>query len=78
MKLVSKIQQNALFDSMVLLVMAIKQTTSSHGKGKEKRAKVLERFDNLLNEYGIEMPQEDISELLEKAVYYMNKSKEET
>lgn len=70
-------QFNGLVEMITLMVQAAEQTIRQSGKGKDKKEKVTAFIIQYLDEHGIKISQEQLSELIEAAVYSMNKTKQE-
>lgn len=54
-------------------VQAAEQVIKGDKKGKEKKEKVIELVSNYLKKYSIDISSEEISNLIESAVFAMNK-----
>lgn len=62
-----------LFDMVALAVRAAEQTITESGQGKAKKAKVIKFVTEWLGGKGIVVSEDDLSELIEAAVYQMHK-----
>lgn len=54
-------------------VQAAEQVIKGDGKGKEKKQKVIELVSQWLKKYSVDISTEEISNLIESAVFAMNK-----
>ena len=62
-----------LFDMVALAVRAAEQTITESGQGKLKKAKVIKFLTEWLGGKGIAISDEDLSDLIEAAVYQMKR-----
>ena len=62
-----------LFDMVALAVRAAEQTITESGQGKAKKAKVIKFLTEWLGGKGIIVSDDDLSDLIEAAVYQMKK-----
>jgi len=62
-----------LFDMVALAVRAAEQTITESGQGKVKKAKVIKFLTEWLGGKGIIVSDDDLSDLIEAAVYQMHK-----
>lgn len=76
---VQTLKENVKFSKFLemidLMVKAAEQTIRESGKGKIKKDKVTEFLGEYLNSHNIHISKEQLSELIEAAVYSMNQAK---
>lgn len=70
-------QNKALFDAVMTGVRAAEQTIKEPGQGSCKKAEVISYVSTWMNEHGVEISQDELSQLIEAAVYVMNHTKQE-
>ena len=65
----------ALMDAIVNAVQAAEQVVTGQGRGSLKKQRVMEDISSWLTKHHLEMTAEELSELVESAVYSMNAAK---
>lgn len=66
-----------LFDMVMVGVRAAEQTIKESGQGDCKKAEVIMFVSAWMSEHGIKISQDELSQLIEAAVYVMNHPKQE-
>lgn len=62
----------AVWNEVVSVVKAMEQTIKGSGKGVYKKEQVVLKVTAWLNKHGIDITQEQLSDLIESAVWVMN------
>lgn len=65
-----------LFDIVDVAVKAAEQTITGSGKGQQKKAEVVAFVSRWLNEHSVSITAEQLSYLIESAVYAMKQAQE--